>query len=155
MTELLLDQPSVESGEDNFVLPVEGAVSSTEDYFSSTGHRRLALEMLIDAVTVIKKDPDSKESQYERRWLLGVESNCPISAPMCFEAVAGCDIDVGDVSRNFLYVLQSNPDTLLNALTTVRKKIDNGDFDITDSYLVEMPDYSLAIPFDYRQRSAG
>lgn len=155
MNQLLSEKAPPEVAEDGFALPVDGLASPNADYFSFTGHRRLALEMLIESVAAIKKNPDSEESQFERRWLLGVESDCPISAPMCFEAVAGCGIDFNDVSNNFQAALQRSPETLLNALTTVRGKINAGDFDITEPCLVDTPDFSLSIPFEYRQRSAG
>jgi hypothetical protein len=64
------------------------------DYFVSTGYRKLALELLADAVTEIARDPDSPEAAAERAWLEG-QGDSQLSAQLCMEAVAGAKNEGG------------------------------------------------------------
>lgn len=109
--------------------PLIDFANPREDYFSDVGHRRMALDMLIDSVNTITKDPQSRESMFERRWLLGTSNKCPVSSFMCFDAVGGGGVDVGDASINFVRALDNNPQTLSRALSLARKKISQDDFD--------------------------
>lgn len=107
--------------------------SPDADYFSIQGHRQLALDMLIDAARTIQKNPASKNAKFERDWLEGKEDDCLIPANMCFEAVVGGNIDVTIASTTFIRALDSNPNSLLKALHSARRKLVADTFDVVDS----------------------
>lgn len=58
------------------------------DFFSETGYRLLALQLLKDAVSEIARDPLSDAAFDQELWLKG-RTDCAITAEICLEAVAG------------------------------------------------------------------
>lgn len=112
---------------EDFVLP-EGEIAGPDqlDVFSDTGHRRLALDLLIDAAIKASAQPESNDGKYEYDWLRGIESNGVVSSDLCFMSVAGCDIDVALTRGNFMTALSADPDTLLKALKGARYKLSAG-----------------------------
>lgn len=143
---------SLDKNKDDFILPIDNIANPKDDHFTLYGHRRMALEMLIDSVKTIKSNPDSAASENERLWILGLRDNCLISAPMCFEAVSGGDIDVNDAANQFLKAVDSNPDMLLNALSVANSKLSRDEFEIGFD---QAHDYSLVSRSVTRQRPAG
>jgi len=73
------------------------------DYFVSTGYRKLALELLADAVAEIARDPTSADADAQRAWLRGHDDS-QLSAQLCMEAVAGSKNE-GGLGRLYKLVL--------------------------------------------------
>jgi hypothetical protein len=96
-------------------------------YFGTAGFRKLSLDMLIDATKTIVRNPESAEAAFERRWLLGVEDDCAIPAPLCFTSLGGLNIDVGTSGRQMVAMIDESPEKaamLLRALENAKARFD-------------------------------
>lgn len=112
---------------EDFVLPEDKITQPDQfDVFSDTGHRRLALDLLIDAAVTVTTQPESDNGKYEYDWLLGIENDGVVTANDCFVSVAGCDIDVTLTRGNFMTALGRDPAALLKALKGARYKLSAG-----------------------------
>lgn len=126
------------------------------DFFSTTGYRLMAVEMLIESVQDLKKFPDSETSEYQKNWLLGIEDAGLITGTFCIEAVAGDGVDIQEASIKFLAAAEKDPDGLLRALQNAKTRIRNGeecvaeDPDRIEEYIINHPAVSAQ-----RQRQAG
>lgn len=132
--------------EENFAILFEQEFAqSNEDYFSDLGHRRLALDMLIDSVTTVKGNQNSKAAVHEKKWLLGISDNCPIPASMCFDAISSGDVDSKTAALKFCNALSTDSALLLKSLQQARVKLINGEFDFEIGDLVEykMPSQNI------------
>jgi hypothetical protein len=98
------------------------------DYFTSFGHRQMALEMLIDSAKVVMLEKDPVQIEQEVKWLTG-EGHGPISAEMCFEFIAGYGVDCHAAANNFIRAAHEAPKDLLKSLVQARKRMEEGDFD--------------------------
>jgi len=94
-----------------------------KDYFAEVGHRRLALELLLDAAETCVKHPGSKEAQFEEHWLMGYEDDCAISGSLAFQSLVGRD-EIQAARVRFMAALKNDGASLLEALKDARRNFD-------------------------------
>lgn len=104
-------------------LELDGAVGA--DYFTEIGHRRLALELLLDAAKTCVKQPGTREAAYERRWLDGIEDDCPIPGTLAFEFLTGDGNRVDAVKERFLSALATDGEALVSTLEKARGRFES------------------------------
>lgn len=114
------------------------------DYFAEIGHRRLALEMLLDAAKTCVKQPDSREAAYEKRWLDGIEDDCPIPGTLAFEFLTGDGNRVEAVKQRFLSALDADGESLINTLEKARGRFESALMAI-DGSPDSIPEHRLSV----------
>lgn len=123
-------------------LELGGAVGA--DYFTEIGHRRLALELLLDAVKTCVKQPGTREAAYERRWLDGIEDDCPIPGTLAFEFLTGDGNRVDAVKQRFLSALATDGEALVSTLEKARGRFESALLAI-DGSPDSIPEHRLSV----------
>ncbi len=98
---------------------------TAQDFFEQTGERLMAIDLLLDSISILKNAGETEAQRDECQWLRGEKSSL-VSAKQCFVTLGGSWIASAAPLR-FIAHARENPEALKAALLVARSAIRRGE----------------------------